>query len=823
MSWFDTFSELVMEVSTHGKLILMGDFNCNLLKTDSKPTRNMMKILKLANSGLKFDKLTPTRITETSATCIDFIAADKSLKVTSYVVSDFLVSDHLPVETTIEIAAISSLSPIIKRSFKDVNFNDLGIRIANIQLDDVSNATQLDEQLTVWYAGVLKILDEVAPLRNFPRRKQKSPFVDKDTNGLMHLRKSMTRKLKNDTSNPTLQESIKKLKRQIKSRIRASSKSRAKETLIKQQPKSTWKFIRKTTFSQNKKSQQLPNIDELNNFFANLVKPDTVSSVIVSDLDRLKMNKEEFEIRPLELWSTTRLLQQVKPDTSAGPDDIPPFLIQKLAHFMAPNINHLYNSSIGIGSLPSEWKKANVVPVYKKKGSKSELENYRPISILSTLGRILEKNVATQLQEYCDRHSVIPIEQFGFRKNSSCELALLAALENWIQALSVGKYVGVLLIDLSKAFDSINHGQLLQELQHIGCTQQSIQWFSSFFSGRQQRVKAGESTAGWHSVNKGVPQGSPLSPLLFNIMVRDLPVCCNADTFQFADDLSNSAADVCLDSLTVKLQDIYNNVKAFCDKRNLSINLEKTQLIVLKSPRKHLPSNFHITLDNVVISPSSTVKLLGVTLDQHLTMAAHIDMVIKKCHGLLGMLRRATVYLPTELLKLIYTSVIRSHLEYASAVFTTAAQTHLNKLDVIQKIASRIIKGCPPQTHSAPLQLDLGLDSLGSRRNQHVGTIVEKILCGKHHPYFEGLFDAVNDPTCATPKVSKLDSKRFSCFGIRIYEELAKDGGTSNRALKSSSGGRPCSQVNRQQEHTAITTNMVTTVDINGTEAREDH
>ena len=149
-----------------------------------------------------------------------------------------------------------------------------------------------------------------------------------------------------------------------------------------------------------------------------------------------------------------------------------------------------------------------------------------------------------------------------------------------------------------------------------------------------------------------------------------------------------------------------------------------------------MPSGFSITLDDKAIVPSSTVLLLGVTIDQHFTMAAHIDQVVRKCHGLLGMLRRAASYLPPALLTLAYTSLIRSYLEYNSATFATAAPTHLRKLDVIQKIASRVITNSPSQTHSAPLQILLGLDALELRRTNHVVNLVEKIVSGRTHPYF---------------------------------------------------------------------------------------
>jgi len=268
-----------------------------------------------------------------------------------------------------------------------------------------------------------------------------------------------------------------------------------------------------------------------------------------------------------------------------------------------------------------------------------------------------------------------------------------------------------------------------------------------------------------------VPQGSPLSPLLFNIAVRHLPRVCDTDLFQFADDLTNSASDKDLEGLSSKLQRSYEKIKEFCEDRKLKINPSKTQLIIFKSSNKRLSENFSLSIDGFNISPSPTVTLLGVTLDQHFTMRPHIESVVKKCHGLLGMLRRAGTSLPRELLKLIYVSMIRAQLEYCSATFVGSASTHLNKLDVIQKIASRIITDSPSQTHSAPLQAQLGLEPLCLRRHRHVSTLVSKILTGKSHPFFEDFFDGETDGTNGAPATKGLQLKRFRNNGLAIYND----------------------------------------------------
>ena len=426
-----------------------------------------------------------------------------------------------------------------------------------------------------------------------------------------------------------------------------------------------------------------------------------------------------FNLQCTDVHATTKLLRHIRTNSAAGPDDLSAFFLRNYSYSLAPNITYIFNLSISNHTFPSLWKHANVTPVYKKKGVKTDTGNYRPISILPILGRLLEKIVARQLQDHCDLNQIIPNEQFGFRKKSSCELALLAAQDKWLQDMDSGAYVGAIMIDMAKAFDSVQHNLLLEELTTIGCSENAVNWFTSYLSNRKQRVRVGHITTPWKAISKGVPQGSSLSPLLFNIFVRKLPSVSESDCFQFADDLTNSAADMNIDNLRTKLESIYEKTKVFCQTRDLQINLTKTQLIVFKSARKRIPDNFTILLDGVSLQPVNEVKLLGVTLDRHLTMANQIDATVTKCQGLLEVLRRATVYLPEKLLKMVYTSIIRSHLEYSSALVQCAAPTHLAKLDTVQKIASRIITNSDSRAHSAPLQTLLGLEPLDSRRKKH--------------------------------------------------------------------------------------------------------
>ena len=160
------------------------------------------------------------------------------------------------------------------------------------------------------------------------------------------------------------------------------------------------------------------------------------------------------------------------------------------------------------------------------------------------------------------------------------------------------------------------------------------------------------------TVSRGFPQGSGISPLLFSIFMRRLPRHCISSTLQFADDTTLAAADPSLTVVAHNLTASFHSIKDFCESHELVINSSKTQLIVFKPVGKRIPDDFNLRLDNCSVQPQKTVKLLGVTLDQHLTFGPHID-------GLLGTLARVTPYLPRQLLKLSYTALIRTHMEYS--------------------------------------------------------------------------------------------------------------------------------------------------------------
>lgn len=766
VSWYQTLESMVIDLMTKGPLVILGDLNADLLRPRLNNTRLLKKALALGR--LKVPSILPTRVCSSTSTCLDIIAIPDEIPCSEYRVVPIAASDHFLVEASLNLSPATISQPVIKRSYKKVNIELLRQRASQIELAMADNASP-DDMLNEWNRSITGLLDEFAPLKAYPICKKKCKWLTADVRGLMLQRDAIARRIA-EVPNPTAEmaEECRKLKRKVKSRMRRASREYGTEAMASGETNRAWEFIRAATFSSTRGERVTMDLLTLNNAFAEVV---TSRSPLELAVPPTCNTEHVLELQPLHSRRVERLLTNLKTRTATGPDGLSASLLKTLAPAIAPNLATIMNRSMAIGSFPSVWKRANVAAVWKGKGSKTDAGNYRPISILPVLARMFEREVAGQLAKHCYAFDIIPNEQFGFRPKSNCEMALIAATDEWLKQMDEGKIVGSLLIDLSKAFDTVPHQQLLRDLQEIGCSQQVCQWFYSYLEGREQRVSKGPVVTEWKEVTRGVPQGSCLSPLLFNVFVRRLPAASSSPSIQFADDLTQSEADRDAQQVLHRLTESFKEIKSFCEQRELVINTNKTQLILFKTPQKHLPDDLRIVLDGIPIEPSACVKLLGVTLDRHLTFKEHIDKTVKKCNGVVGMLARAAPYMPRELLRIAYIALARSHLEYASAAFMSASATQLKKLNTVQKVASRVICRVPRDTHSAPLLAALRLESLESRREAHAVQIVRAALDGNTHPSLARMFTRDNEGRAENTNTARiqLGNRRFSTCAKYIY------------------------------------------------------
>lgn len=770
--WFTTFNALLQEVAPWGPTIILGDLNADLLVPFSFPGNCLMESLALVNVCVA--DVFPTRITDHSATCLDIIAIDQSIPCVNYSLVDCAASDHFPVVAEINLVGNYSIKPVVKRNFKNVDEAALHHDLGKIALHP-SGQEDVNSLLGNWYSQYNNILDKHAPFKSYPFKKNFLPWISQGTKTTMHLRDDIARKMRatrragDDSS--IIYEELKTLRKRVKGQLKSDLKLFGADTMKSNDHNKIWGLIRSTSFTVAKGQASRIDPHLMNDHFASVVFDHADGDLQpVSQPD----TPDAFQIEAVSVEEVCSLLQSTKSSSAAGHDGISGWILKTYANSLSPSISVLINASINQTVFPDEWKKSNVVPIWKSKGSKADPSSYRPISIIPVMGKILEKVVANQLSKFCNERSVIPLEQYGFREKSSVEVALLSATNQWVEEIDEGKMVGVLMIDLAKAFDTVSHQQLLLELSAIHCCTNALLWFQSFLNNRGQRVSQDGTLTTWKPVSRGVPQGSCLSPLLFNILVRELPRAVAASTWQFADDITHSVSSDKVETIKEELSNVYLSTKSFCSSKRLDVNLAKSQFIIFKSPSRKLPEVVTIDLDSQSFPALAHVKLLGVILDRHLTFKDHISTTVNTCNGLLGVLRRIAGSLPRKLCSLFYTAIIRSHLEFASCLLVPVATSHLDKLDVVQRKAARIICLASPDSHAEPLLDSLGWASLEDRRTKHLVKLVSQILSLNCHPSLVNLFEPDTSsefgPVLQVPKTRTLmGKKRFGVFGADIF------------------------------------------------------
>ena len=292
------------------------------------------------------------------------------------------------------------------------------------------------------------------------------------------------------------------------------------------------------------------------------------------------------------------LFQSVDPGKATGPDGIPPSLLKLCADELAEPTSQLFSESLETGQFPTSYKSAHVIPI-PKKGDKSLASNYRPVSILPTSSKLLERIVLQQVKLHIKNNPdlcILPPQQFAYRSCHSCEDALALCINNWHLALDKRLFTGVVMLDLSKAFDSVAHQSLLLDLQACGFGDDILTWFTSYLSGREQSVHAPNMIPGHqYPCSRGVPQGSVLGPLLFNIYIRSLPSVLQYSTCSlYADDICLYVSGTSMSDIISKLESDVERVRLFLADRGLKLNELKTVFLMIRKKSSHTTSTMSL-------------------------------------------------------------------------------------------------------------------------------------------------------------------------------------------------------------------------------------
>lgn len=419
----------------------------------------------------------------------------------------------------------------------------------------------------------------------------------------------------------------------------------------------------------------------------------------------------------------------IKPKTSKDINGLSMRFLHSIIYEIKKPLTFLFNLSVSQGIFPEKLKVSKSIPIFKS-GDKTLATNYRLVSLVDNFSKPMEKIICTRLLDFFEKNKFFSDSQFGFRKGLSTKMAVLAIINFITKHINENKLVLGIFIDIMKAFDSVDHSILFVKLENAGVRGVALDWFKSYLSGRKQRVFLNNIFSdNLCDIILGVLQGSILGVILFLVMINDINNCC-PDLFNaiFADDLTSLVEDVCLDGLIDKANNGLSKLVQWYSSNKFAIHPTKTKCMLFQASNKvslpiindnpYLP--IFINLNNsgesniTKITPlklvpnadEKSIKVLGVFLDDKLNFKIHMNMVHTKISRSLYTLKQMRFLLDGRHLKLLFSSYLKSHIDYCDIFYCLCNKSTLNPLEMIYKKAIRILSGSGYRDHTKPLFLD---------------------------------------------------------------------------------------------------------------------
>ena len=511
----------------------------------------------------------------------------------------------------------------------------------------------------------------------------------------------------------------------------------AKES--KSNPKKVWKYINSKSKTRqgvgelcidpkNPKSEKTEKDEEkaniLADFFSSVFTKEPMDNI--PELDKRCVREEWTKIVIIES-EIIKALKVLKPDKSPGMDMLHPRLLREVREELEAPLAKIFIKSLESMTVPNEWKTARISAIFKK-GNKSLAGNYRPVSLTSVVGKVMERLVRDHLINHFERNNLFTTKQYGFIGGRSTALQLLRVLDEWTEALDNGSDIDCVYMDYQKAFDTVPHNRLLKKLEAYGIGTELIEWIRNYLSGRKQQVSINGETSKWHDVTSGIPQGSVLGPIMFVSFINDLPDIVDSTVYLFADDTK-----------------IFNVISEQKNKDTLQRDLQKltewsnTWLLRFHPEKcKHMhigrrdsDPEYRYELLGRTLEKVSEEKDIGVTIDDQLCFNRHISDKVKKANSMFALLRRIFLHLDEKSFIPLYKTLVRTHLDYASSVWFPHKVKHIEMIEGVQRRATKQIPGLSDLSYEQRLR-KLKLPTLKYRR--HRGDMIEiyKIVSGKY-------------------------------------------------------------------------------------------
>lgn len=443
------------------------------------------------------------------------------------------------------------------------------------------------------------------------------------------------------------------------------------------------------------------------------------------------------------------------PNKSCELDPLPTWLIKQCSEHLTPLITTIVNKSLSTSHVPADFKRAIVRPLLKKSNLDPEpLKNYRPVSNLSFISKILERIVSSRIDDHLATNNLLDDCQSAYRKNYSTETALLKVHTDILEALDTGACVALIMLDISAAFDTLDHSIFLQRLTYSqGIAGKAIDWLQSYLSGRTQSISVNSVTSGDVSLQYGVPQGSVLGPRgysMYTLPVSDIFKKYDVHCMIYADDSQGYTIirpNQSWRSSAQTLEACVSDIKQWMNANMLKLNCDKTEFIIFNPRRKKSSFTEHtLNLDNSIFTPAACVKNLGVTLDHNLTLEKQINNVTRSCYYQIRKIGKIRRYITTDACRTLVQANVTSRLDYANALYYGLPGTLLDRLQKVQNTAARLISQTRRSDHITPILIQLHWLPVEQRLKYKVLLYTFKAIRGDAPPYIRELIEVRQPP-----------------------------------------------------------------------------
>jgi hypothetical protein len=454
------------------------------------------------------------------------------------------------------------------------------------------------------------------------------------------------------------------------------------------------------------------------------------SPAIRSSIDLIKSAAVDFpEADKVTTHELKVEISRLKTRKAPGTDGMPPILLKNLPPSALKLLADIYNACFRIGFFPSAWKIGKIVPIAKPGKDSSSPANFRPITLLPIVGKILEKTILSRFLEFVEDNQILRDQQFGFRARHSTTQQIMRIVETVSLRFNENKSTAMTLLDIEKAFDSVWHEALLHKIHSYGFPMYLVKIISSFLTNRHSYVSIGKASSSSFAVIAGTPQGSPMSPPLFNIFMNSIPVPRHCKIAIYADDtaLISSIKNYDIETLVKRMERGLSEIESEFSSWKIRLNSLKTESILFTKSlfMQREKENHRISFNGKFLEWLPWVKYLGVILDSKLLLSKNIENNVAKAGRamkILFPLLKKNSCLPLKPKLTLYRSYIRPILTYACPVFANAAKTHLNKLQVLQNKNLRMVLNAPFRTRIKTLHKKANLPTI----NEFITKLTER-------------------------------------------------------------------------------------------------